>query len=42
LPVLLRVPAGRALPYAAVVAGCGLLVTAGLALIEAPLFGAPS
>jgi hypothetical protein len=42
LPVLMRVPAEKALPYTAVVAGCGLLVAVGLALIEAPLFGAPA
>jgi len=41
LPILMRVPAERALPYAALVAGCGLLVAVGLGLIEAPLFDAP-
>jgi hypothetical protein len=42
LPVLMRVPAEKALPLAALVAGCGLLVAVGLALIEAPLFSAPA
>ena len=42
LPVLMRVPAEKAPPYTAVVAGCGLLVAVGLALIEAPLFSASS
>jgi hypothetical protein len=41
LPILMRVPAERALPYAAVVAGCGLIAAVGLVLIEAPLFSAP-
>jgi Yip1 domain len=41
LPVLMRVPAEKALPLATLVAGCGLLVAIGLALIEAPLFSAP-
>jgi hypothetical protein len=41
LPILMQPPAERALPYAALVAGCGLLVAAGLGLIAAPLFGAP-
>jgi hypothetical protein len=41
LPILMRVPDEKALPFTAVVAGCGLLVTVGLALIEAPLFSPP-
>jgi lysylphosphatidylglycerol synthetase-like protein (DUF2156 family) len=41
LPVLKRVPAEKALPCAAVVAGCGLIIVAGLSLIEAPLFSPP-
>jgi hypothetical protein len=41
LPILMRAPADKALPYAAVVAGCALIVAVGLGLIEAPLFGAP-
>jgi hypothetical protein len=41
LPILLQVPAEKALPYAALVASCGLVVTVGLGLIEAPLFSAP-
>jgi hypothetical protein len=40
LPVLMRVPAEKALPYAAVVAGCALIMAVGLGLIEAPLFSA--
>jgi hypothetical protein len=39
LPILLQVPAEKALPYAAVVAGCALIVVVALGLIEAPLFG---
>jgi hypothetical protein len=42
LPILMRVPVEKASPFAAVVAGCGLLVTVGLALIEAPLFSPPT
>jgi hypothetical protein len=38
LPILMRVPAEKALPFTAAVAGCGLLVATGLVLIEAPLF----
>jgi hypothetical protein len=41
LPILLQVPAEKTLPYAAVLAGCALIVAAGLALIEAPLFSGP-
>lgn len=41
LPILMRAPAERAPAYAAVVAGCGLIIAVGLGLIEAPLFGAP-
>jgi hypothetical protein len=41
LPILMRVPAGKALPYTAVVAGCGFIIAVGLGLIEAPLFSAP-
>jgi hypothetical protein len=41
LPVLLQVPAEKALPYRAVVAGCALVITVGLGLIEALLFSAP-
>jgi Yip1 domain len=41
LPVLMRAPAEKTLPYAAVVAGCALIIAAGLGLIEAPLFRPP-
>jgi hypothetical protein len=41
LPVLMQAPAGKALPYAAVVTGCALIIAVGLGLAEAPLFGAP-
>jgi Yip1 domain len=41
LPILLPVPAEKALPYTAVVAGCALIMAVGLGLIEAALFGAP-
>jgi hypothetical protein len=41
LPILMRAPADKALPYTAVVAGCGLVMAVGLGLIEAPLFSAP-
>jgi Yip1 domain len=41
LPILLQVPAEKALPYTAVVAGSALIVAIGLALIEAPLFSGP-
>jgi hypothetical protein len=41
LPILMRAPAEKALPYTAVVAGCGLVIAVGLGLIEAPLFSAP-
>jgi len=42
LPILLRVPADKALPYAAVVGGCALIITVGFGLIVAPLFGPPA
>jgi hypothetical protein len=41
LPILLQLPAEKALPYTAVVAGCALIISVGLALIEAPLFSGP-
>jgi hypothetical protein len=41
LPILMRVLPEKALPYTAVVAGCGLIMAVGLGLIEAPLFSAP-
>jgi hypothetical protein len=41
LPVLMQVPAEKALPFTAVVAGCGLVIAAGFGLLEAPLFSAP-
>jgi hypothetical protein len=41
LPILMRVPAEKALPYTAVVAGCALIIAVGLGLIEAPLFSVP-
>jgi hypothetical protein len=41
LPILMQVPAEKALPYAAVVAGCALIIAVGIGLIEAPLFSAP-
>jgi hypothetical protein len=41
LPILMRAPAEKALPYAAVVSGCALVIAVGLGLLEAPLFGAP-
>jgi len=41
LPVLMQARAEKALPYAAAVAGCGLLIAVGLGLIVAPLFSAP-
>jgi Yip1 domain len=41
LPILMRVPSEKALPCAAVVAGCGLIIAFGLGLIEAPLFRPP-
>jgi hypothetical protein len=40
LPILMRAPPERALPYAAAVAACGLVIGVGLALLEAPLFAA--
>jgi hypothetical protein len=42
LPILMRSPPERALPYAAAVAACGLVIGVGLGLLEAPLFAAPS
>jgi hypothetical protein len=42
LPILLQVPAEKALPYAAVVAGCALTIVVALGLIEAPLFSPPA
>jgi hypothetical protein len=41
LPILMRVPNEKALPYTAAVAGCGLIMVVGLGLIAAPLFSAP-
>jgi hypothetical protein len=41
LPILMRAPPERALPYAAMVGGCALIIALGLGLIEAPLFSAP-
>jgi hypothetical protein len=41
LPILMRVPTEKVLPYTVVVAGCAIIVAVGLALIEAPLFSAP-
>jgi Yip1 domain len=41
LPILLRAPAEKALPYTAVVAGCALILTVGLGLLVSPLFSAP-
>jgi hypothetical protein len=41
LPVLMRVPAEKALLYAAAVAACGLIIVIGLGLLEAPLFSPP-
>jgi Yip1 domain len=42
LPILMRAPPEKALPYAAAVAGCALIIAVGLGLIEAPLFSAPA
>jgi hypothetical protein len=42
LPMLMRAPAEKALPYTAAVAGCALVITAGLGLIVTPLFSAPA
>jgi hypothetical protein len=41
LPVLMQADTDKALPYAAVLAGCGLAVAVGLGWIEALLFSAP-
>ncbi len=41
LPIVMRAPAEKALPYAAAVTGCALIVTVGLGWIEAPLFSPP-
>ena len=41
LPILMRAPAEKALPYAAVVAACALVVMVALGWAEAPLFGPP-
>jgi hypothetical protein len=41
LPILMRAPAEKALPYAAVVAVCALVVMVGLGWVEAPLFRPP-
>jgi hypothetical protein len=41
LPILMRAPAEKALPYAAAVGGCVLIVMVGLGWIEAPLFSPP-
>ena len=41
LPILMRAPAEKALPYAAVVAACGLVVMVALGWLEAPLFSPP-
>jgi hypothetical protein len=42
LSVLMQVPAEKALPATAVVAGCALVMVVGLGLVVAPLFGAPA
>ncbi len=42
LPILMETPPEKALPYAAVVAACGLVIGVGLGLAEAPLFAAPN
>jgi hypothetical protein len=42
LPILMRAPAEKTLPYAAVVAACALIIAIGLGLLEAPLFSAPA
>jgi hypothetical protein len=41
LPILMRAPAEKALPYAAAVTGCALIVMVGVGWIEAPLFSPP-
>jgi hypothetical protein len=40
LPILMRAPPERTLPYAATVGGCVLIMAVGLALSVAPLFSA--
>jgi len=40
LPALMKAPATQARGYAAVVSGCALVFTAGVASLAAPLFGA--
>ena len=42
MPVLMQVPAEKALPATAVVAGCAIVGVVALGLIVAPLFGAPA
>jgi hypothetical protein len=41
LPILLRTPTGRALPFAAVMTGCAIVIVILINAIEAPLFGPP-
>jgi hypothetical protein len=41
VPILMRAPAGKALPYTAAVGGCALIMAIGLGLSVAPLFSAP-
>jgi hypothetical protein len=41
LPVLMRAPAEKALPYAAAVAACALVVMVGIGWLQAPLFSPP-
>jgi hypothetical protein len=42
LPVVLRTPSSKALPFAACVTGCAVAVAILLGAIEAPLFGPPT
>jgi Yip1 domain len=42
LPILMRVPSEKVLPFTAVAAGCAVIIAIGLGLIVAPLFGAPA
>jgi hypothetical protein len=42
LPLLMHVPADKALPATAVAAGCAMVGVVALGLIVAPLFGAPA
>jgi hypothetical protein len=42
LPILMRAPAEKTLPYAATVGGCALIMAVGLGLSVAPLFSAPA